>query len=435
MARNNRISIPVSSIYLVSLILYSGAINTGFARTVPNQTSNISLAAEQITLNSNSFAAQERSSFSVGDVTENTERGLTIIHFNTDKTFEYRTFDTHSSEEAAAELLAVLSRMIRNKALFALLAHDSAAKGLTGQTGTLFKMGFLKLSSLKSRQAYIMHNFRGTIYEAVDDLTVSETLSVPVNTKDDNIYFPKIQYEFEPDNKRYIAHAGGEVNGIKSTNTKDALDQNYAKGFRLFELDIIETSDRHWVAAHDWNMWSRFTDYGGPLPPSHAEFKKHKIYGDYSTMDLEAINSWFAAHPEAILVTDKVNDPLAFAEAFVDKNRLIMELFSLMSVEEASTNGIQTMISQEPLMAIKGDKLNYLNVNGIKYVAVSRRIIASQTKLLLQLRDQGIKVYVYNVNFDAGKDEKYVQENEIGLVYGMYADKWMFDLEAVTPAK
>jgi hypothetical protein len=26
-----------------------------------------------------------------------------------------------------------------------------------------------------------------------------------------------------------------------------------------------------------------------------------------------------------------------------------------------------------------------------------------------------------------GKDEKYVQENEIGLVYGMYADKWVFD--------
>ncbi len=435
MARKNRISIPASVIYLVSLITFSGAINKGFARTVHNPVSNTSQAVEQILLNSYSFAAKERSSFSMGDLTEKTERGLTVIHFNTDKTFEYRTFDTHSSEEAAADLLAVLRRMMKNKSLFAVLAHDSAAKSLTDQTGTLFKMGLLKLSTLKSRQAYIMHNFKGAIYEAVDDLTVSETLSVPINTSDDNIYFPKIQYEFEPNNNRYIAHAGGEVNGIKSTNTKNALDQNYAKGFRLFELDIIETSDGHWVAAHDWNMWARFTDYGGTLPPSHGEFRKHKIYGDYSTMDFEAINSWFAAHPDAILVTDKVNDPLAFAEAFVDKNRLIMELFSLMSVEEASKNGIQTMISQEPLMAIKGDKLNYLAVNDIKYVALSRRIIASQTKLLLQLRDQGIKVYVYNVNFDAGKDEKYVQENEIGLVYGMYADKWLFDPESVTPAK
>ncbi|KKN29672.1 hypothetical protein LCGC14_0841780, partial [marine sediment metagenome] len=206
-----------------------------------------------------------------------------------------------------------------------------------------------------------------------------------------------------------------------------ALDENYKKGFRLFELDIIETSDGKLVAAHDWKMWARFTDYTGTLPPTLAEFKKHKIYGDYETLDVEGVNDWFAAHPDATLITDKVNDPIAFAKGFVDSKRLIMELFSLLAIEEASQNGINTIISQEPLLAIKGDKLTYLAVNNIKYVAVSRRIIASNTKLLLQLRDQGIKVYVYNVNFDSGKDENYVQENEIGLVYGMYADKWVFD--------
>jgi hypothetical protein len=39
--------------------------------------------------------------------------------------------------------------------------------------------------------------------------------------------------------------------------------------------------------------------------------------------------------------------------------------------------------------------------------------------------DNDIKVYVYNVNFDPGKDEQYVLDNEIGYVYGMYADKWI----------
>ena len=61
-----------------------------------------------------------------------------------------------------------------------------------------------------------------------------------------------------------------------------------------------------------------------------------------------------------------------------------MELFSLMAVEEASKNGIQTMISQEPLMKIIGDKLDYLAINNVKYVAVYRRIIASKTKLMLK---------------------------------------------------
>lgn len=152
-------------------------------------------------------------------------------------------------------------------------------------------------------------------------------------------------------------------------------------------------------------------------------------------MDLKGINEWFKKHPDAILVTDKVNDPIAFANKFVDKSRLIMELFSIMAVEEASKNGIQTMISQEPLMKIVGDKLDFLAINNVKYVAVSRRIIASKTKLMLKLKEKGVKVYVYNVNFDPGKDEKYVQENELGLVYGMYADKWAFDNYDQKPSK
>jgi len=173
-------------------------------------------------------------------------------------------------------------------------------------------------------------------------------------------------------------------------------------------------------------MWSRFTDYKGELPPTHQEFMKRKIYGDYTTLDLKGINAWFKEHPDATLVTDKLNDPIAFADAFVDKDRLIMELFSVMACEEASSKGLNAMISQKPFMKLKENKLDFLAINNIKYVALSRRTISRQKKLLVSLREQGIKVYVYHVNFDEGKDEKYVYENEIGLVYGMYADKWAF---------
>ena len=380
-----------------------------------------------LVINSNSFNAKKRSGFTLAGITEQPGRGLTVVHLNTSNTFEFKTFDTHSSEEASAALITILEKMLNNKAKFAILAHDSASKNLFKQAKKLSKLGFSQLSALKSRQAYIMHNFDGKIFETIDDTSVAVNIQIPNNISDKEIYFPRIRYEFEPNNNRYIAHAGGEVNGIKSTNSKDALDQNYKKGFRFFELDIIETSDKKMVAAHDWKMWARFTDYTGVLPPSHAEFMKHKIYGDYTTLDLKGINEWFAAHPDATLVTDKVNDPIAFANQFVDKDRLVMELFSQMAIEEASSHGIQAMISQTPLLKIVGDKINYLTVNNVKYVALSRRIIANETKLMLQLKEHGIKVYVYNVNFDPGKDEKYVQENEIGLVYGMYADKWVFD--------
>lgn len=386
-------------------------------------------------LESYSFNAKKRSLFTIGNQTEYLERGLTLIHFQNAAAFEFRTFDTHADPKQAEALIQVLCEMKKNKAYYALLAHDSAAKSLVAELEELRRMGFAQLSDIKSRQAYMAHNLQGALIEKIDDLSLSVSTDVPRNITDEHVYFPRIKYEFSPSNDRYIAHAGGEVDGVRSTNSKQALDANYKKGFRLFELDIITTSDGHLVAAHDWKMWARFTDYQGTLPPSLAEFKKHKIYGDYTTLDMKGINTWFAEHPDAILVTDKLNDPIAFANAFVDKNRLLMELFSLMAIEEASENGISAMISQEPLMELKGDKIDYLKINKVKHVALSRRIIKNQVDFMLQLQKEGIRVYVYNVNFDPGKDEKYVLENEIGLVYGMYADKWVFDPESDTLSK
>ncbi|WP_276166831.1 hypothetical protein [Zobellia alginiliquefaciens] len=398
-------------------------METGSTPLTPSLTVN----QTSLTLNSHSFNAQQKSNFAVGGQTEHIERGLTVIHFNSSDTFEFKTYDTYSSPEELDKLMSVLKQLQSHKATFAILAHDSAVNGKLKSSAELTQMGFQKLGALKGRQAYTMHNFNGIITEEVNDSSVIISENVPNISKDTKIYFPKITYDFEPNNNRYIAHAGGEIDGVKSTNTKNALDENYKKGFRLFELDIIETSDGKMVAAHDWAMWARFTDYPGDLPPSHSEFMKHKVYGTYTTLDLEGINTWFKTHPDAILVTDKVNDPIGFANQFIDKDRLLMELFSPMAIEEASQQGINAMMSQEPLLKIKGDKLKWLTINNVKHVALSRRIIASQKKLLLQLRANDIKVYVYNVNFDPGKDETYVQENEIGLVYGMYADKWVFD--------
>lgn len=379
----------------------------------------------ELLLNSHSFNAKQPSTFGLLSQTVSLERGLTVIHFKDSQTFEYKTFDTYGSKEDAQEFLLVLTQMTQNKAKFAILAHDSAAANLVDFFKALESLGLLQLSTLQERQAYIMHNLNGPIVELVHEQSVIKAISVPSTLSDQAIYFPKITYEFEPNINRYIAEAGGEINGVKSTNSKDALDQNYKKGFRIFELDIIETSDGHWVAAHDWDMWARFTDYSGTLPPTHAQFMNQKIYGTYTTLDMEGINSWFKSHTDASLVAAKVHDPIAFADGFIDTDRLVIEVNSIMAVEKASTHGIRTMMLQEPLLGFKGDQINFLKVNNVKFVGLSRKIIERQTELLLQLKDAGIKVYVYSVNFDKGKDEAYVLNHEIGLVYGMFADKWI----------
>jgi hypothetical protein len=128
--------------------------------------------------------------------------------------------------------------------------------------------------------------------------------------------------EYAKDRNRFIAHAGGRVNDDDYTNSLEALDHNYDMGFRLFELDIIESSDGKFVAAHDWLKWASLTNLQVVPPPTDEEFISLKLLDKYTPLYMDRINKWFSEHPDAILVTDKINEPKRFAEKFVDRNRL-----------------------------------------------------------------------------------------------------------------
>ncbi len=50
----------------------------------------------------------------------------------------------------------------------------------------------------------------------------------------------------------YVAHAlGSTKDGIPLTNSLDAFETSYAKGFRLFEVDLLRLSDGTVIAAHN----------------------------------------------------------------------------------------------------------------------------------------------------------------------------------------
>lgn len=229
------------------------------------------------------------------------------------------------------------------------------------------------------------------------------------------------------DTSRFIAHGGGLIDGYDYTNCLEAMNKSYGLGLRLFELDIIETSDGHYVAAHDWEKWKRQTDFKGETPVSLAEFKKHKIHKKYSPMAMEDINTWFKQHPNCTLVTDKVDAPSNFAAQFVDKDRLIMELFTLESVAEGLEAGIlSAMPTQGVLESLGDEKLDWILDNNIKHVAISRRYIRDNKSFLLKLKENNVKAYAFHLNFDAGIDEEYVLKYELDYIYGIYSDYWDF---------
>ncbi len=234
-----------------------------------------------------------------------------------------------------------------------------------------------------------------------------------------------IKKRITPD--RIIAHAGGAIDGHVYTNCLEALDLNYSKGFRKFELDILKTSDGHLVAAHDWKLWKEITNYQGALPPDRCDFLSSKILGQYTPLDIKRINLWFQNHPDASLVTDKINAPMYFASRFIDKSRLTMELFSTEALCQAKKSGVSSMANWSVLGKLSDERIHYLKSVGVSDVAVSRRMIKTHAEQMQKLRDNGIRVFVYHVNADPGRNEQFVICNDMDIVYGMYADELNFN--------
>ena len=233
--------------------------------------------------------------------------------------------------------------------------------------------------------------------------------------------------EYKNDTSRFIAHAGGILDGLTYTNCREALDNSYAKGFRLFELDLIKTSDDFIVAAHDWVSWANNSGYKGELPVSKEEFLSYKIFRKYAPMDMDSINEWFLKHPDAILVTDKINEPSLLADRFVDKERLMMEVFTNEAVKDGLQVGIKSVMPSHDLVVNYSKKeLKELAEAGVNAVAISRRYINENKEQLMFLKELGIKAYAFHLNMEMNINENFVVKHEMDYIHGIYADKWEF---------
>lgn len=232
---------------------------------------------------------------------------------------------------------------------------------------------------------------------------------------------------FSAQTDRFIAHAGGEVAEKRYSNSLESLDYNYKKGFRYFELDIIETSDEQFVAAHDWKFWSEVTQYQGNLPPTKQVFLSKKLFQKLTPLDMERINQWFETHPDAILVTDKTTKAKKFSSQFKFNTRLMMEIFSFDQLEDALKKNIRMPILNFSLFQkIPGNKIDYMKARGLNAIAMDRNLIEENKGLLRLLGAHNIRVYFFQLNRWVNKDENYAFCNDLKYGYGFYADIWNF---------
>lgn len=109
------------------------------------------------------------------------------------------------------------------------------------------------------------------------------------------------------ENTKYIAHACGEINGLVYTNSKEALEQNYEKGYRVFEVDIMQTPERKLICWHGWYdpvVFDLIPEDYQCTDVSYDDFMNMEITGGLHTMDFDQLLEFMADHPDMYVVTD-----------------------------------------------------------------------------------------------------------------------------------
>lgn len=104
-------------------------------------------------------------------------------------------------------------------------------------------------------------------------------------------------------NNNFIAHALGGIEGHEYTNSKEALEASYNKGFRLFETDIKLSSDGNLILVHSgWQKRMNLDETTEMLDEN--TFLNSKIHGKYSTMSFKDLTEFMKTHKDMYVMVD-----------------------------------------------------------------------------------------------------------------------------------
>lgn len=290
------------------------------------------------------------------------------------------------------------------------------------------------LQLLSAKVKYLLINISPKLFSFARELyreTKYFILKVKINGIK-NIFFPE---KTLISNKNFIGHAGGSIDGKIYTNSLEALNLNYEKGIRIFELDLRLTSDNKLVAVHDWKNWRKNTGYEKKIPPNKDDFLSYDIFGSYSPLDLDSIKNWKKIHQDTIIITDKFDDLETLSKIFKRDQNFIHEIYSDNELLFAFDNNISNILVSEKILRNNNfsekflQKLIEKNVYGL---SVSRHSLYKFAKFYKKAKDNGLKIFVYRLNDGLpGGTEKEVLCNFSDYLNAVYADKLTnFDLES-----
>jgi hypothetical protein len=158
------------------------------------------------------------------------------------------------------------------------------------------------------------------------------------------IALPSLPAATAPVVPAHIAHAGGSLRGMRYTNALDALEENFARGTRWFEIDLLEGADGGFWAVHDWG--EAHDRLGIPLDGAGLGLAREQAAGaPFRIPRLEEVLAWFVAHPGVRVITDTKGDNLALlrrleAEPPQLRSRIHPQIYRIREYEQARAAGL-----------------------------------------------------------------------------------------------
>ncbi len=221
---------------------------------------------------------------------------------------------------------------------------------------------------------------------------------------------------------RLIAHAGGEIFGIRLTNSLQAFYNSYDRGFRFFEADISKTSDGVPVLVHDWGNtnWLRDIKYSTKAA-TYEEYISTKTILGLKLMDISLLLNWLSKHPDAYVITDIKDDNIGVLSTIRDlypkiPGQIIPQIYSFEEYDAVKALGYEHIILTLYKLDVPADKvIDFCNNHELFALTMSEdRATPDYVK---QFEDIRIPIYVHAVNdFDV-----YQKLRDSGI-YGVYTD-------------
>lgn len=215
-----------------------------------------------------------------------------------------------------------------------------------------------------------------------------------------------IATSFALEKPKLIAHAGGIINNITYSSSLEALDTNYARGHRHFELDFNWTLDNKPVLIHDWDSYftTNFQNVSSTKVPTLKEFKNLTSKNNLTHLDLPSLISWIKSHNDTFIITDVKERNIEFLKLLKKSypslyDRFIPQAYSFKEYNDIKNLGYQSIIlTLYKLNASNKSIIDFAKVN--KLYAVTMPQSSASTGLPAKLKEHLVSSYVHTVNFE-----------------------------------